>query len=192
MRERVFFGVTSILEMKSLPDSVAVAFNKAVEKTIEELKMTPYLSGLATAEATQITSAKQKQMAEKFVSFENDEKAGLPVLRAKVAINLARHNTVPFFFGKYDQTQIDYELAVISLLSEMVVAKDRSAIERLSAAKSLASFSGRKLGDAAISKAVEKISLERDAATDNDGRDLSEALLKALTAGPPAPENLKR
>ncbi len=191
MRERVYAGITQVLSLKVLPDPVNSSLNKAIEKSIESLKLSPYLTGISTSESVEILCERQKWMSQRTVNFAKDEKLGLPALRTKILAAMARHPAAPFFLGKFDKIQVDYEMMIISLLSESVMSKDRHAVERLTAAKSLASFTGRKLGDDALAKTVTGISSERDAAEDNDSRDLAENLLKALAAGPATATFLK-
>lgn len=190
MRERVFGGVTQILNLKTVPEVVSAALSQSLSKAIEILKLSPYVSEVSTTESNQALADKQKAMSNHFLNFARDEKMGLAALHTKTLTAMARHPAVPFFFGKYDQTQVDYEMMIIGLLSDATIAKDRVGSERLAAAKSLASFSGRKLGDEAIGKVNALISSERDSASDNDSRDLSEALLKAVADSPIA-TNLK-
>ena len=191
MREKVYQGITQIVGLKTLPAVVHSALERSLEKTIESLKLSAFLSGITTTEAGQIVIEKQKSMSQHIEKFSKDEKLGLPAIRAKILTSMARHPAVPFFFGRYDKTQVDYEMMVVNILSDVGGAKERSSLERLAAIKSLASFTGRKLGDTAIEKLSTHITAERDAAEDNDGRDMTENLLKALSAGPPSPSNLK-
>ncbi len=184
MRERVYSGVASILSMKALPDVVTTSLSKAIDKSLESLKTTPYLSGLAGTQSTSILTTQQGEMLKATLNFSNNQSKGLPALRAKVLTSMARHPNVSFFFGRYDQTQVDYEMMIVGLLSDAAVTKDLTQAERLAAVTSLTSFMGRKIGDTASAKVSEKISLERDTADNTDARDLAESLLKLLQAGP--------
>ncbi len=181
MRERVYSGVTQVLSTKTLSDGVAAALAKSIDKSLDTLKLAPYITGISSTDANQIFVDKQKLMSAHVANFAKDEKQGLPAMRTKILTAMARHPGVPFFFGKFDKTIVDYEMMTISLLSDATFAKDRMATERLAAAKSLASFSGRKLGDDALGKVNANITAERDAAEDSDTRDLAESLLKALS-----------
>ncbi len=187
MRENVFNGVTQILKLKSLPDNVAVSLSKARDQALELLKTSNYLSGITTSESGQIILDKQKLMSSHIANFSKDEKLGLPTLHTKILSAMVRHPGVSFFFGKYDKTQVDYEMQIIALLSEVASLKENTASVRMAAVKSLASFTGRKLGDDAISKVGTGILAERDAAEDSDARDLTESLMKAISAGPSSP-----
>ena len=104
---------------------------------------------------------------------------------------MARHPHVSFFFGKYDQASVDYEMMIVGLLSDAALAKNHGAPERIAAVKSLVTFMGRKLGDTAATDVAQKISLERDTAVDMDSRDLAESLLKLLQQGPEPTESFR-
>jgi len=190
MRERVYSGVTEILKLNTLPAGVLSALSKAVETSLEAVKLTPYLSALETSESNQVLVDQQDKMNAHVQSFSKDQKLGLPAMRTKMLTAMARHPAVPFFFGKFDKTQVDYEMLILIQLSDVLTAKDRTSTERLAAAKSLASFSGRKLGDDVIAKAVLSLSAERDASDNSDSRDLAESLLKALSSPVESTANL--
>jgi hypothetical protein len=186
MRERVYSGLTSILSTSALPEVVSQSLAKAIDQSLDLLKNTSYLAAMPTSQSKSILISQKEAMSLATAKFAKDENSGFALLRSKTLAAMARHPNVSFFFGRYDQTQIDYEMMILGLLADASVQKNHGALERIAAVKSLVSFMGRKLGDAAVATVLQKISLERDAADNSDARDLSEMLLKLLQAGPAA------
>ena len=186
MHERAFAGVQQALSLKALPAPAAAALAQAVKVSLDALLQTPYVTGLGSQDRSDTTEVLTKALQSIGSSLEKDQAAGLPKLRATVLGSLARHSRVPFFFGKLEgmSQAMDIETSVVGILADNVTASGpaaaSTAIERLTAAKALATFHGRAQGDAAIKASLNALTQARVGATDNASRELIEQLLSIL------------
>ncbi|MCM2278669.1 MAG: zinc-dependent metalloprotease [Oligoflexia bacterium] len=181
MRERAFTGVQRALALRELPSPVRLALLEARSTALLALASTPYLRSLSPSEAKKQLGAAEKKLEAIAESFAADPSAGLAKARAAVLGALARHEAVPYFFGKLGERPVDFEALFVGLLSEAIPSEaGRTAAERKAAVKALATYAGRLQGDGAIEAARLKLQAERAAATSNEARELAQELLKAL------------
>lgn len=170
MRERAFDGVQKALAMTTLPDSVKAALAQIEAQVDQSLKLPDDL---------------KKSFHTALFSIETDESGGLPKLRSLIYASLARHKAVPYFFGTLpgEHEPMDLEASLTGILGDAVAGSGktvRTASERLAAAKALATFAGRPLGNEAISAVQKALLKARAQATNNASRELTETLLQTL------------
>ncbi|MGK5085702.1 zinc-dependent metalloprotease [Bdellovibrionota bacterium FG-1] len=187
MRERAFAGIQQTLALRSLPESVKTSLAGVEKMASETLEKTPYAQSLGSEERSKTKELVTQTIHKMAMSMETDESNGLPKLRSTVLSTLARHDKVPFFFGKIGQQLTNYEAAMVGILADSVTnglgdstALPLTSSERLKAATALASFSGRPEGEDAITAVRSKLRKLRTSADDNESRELIESLLGAI------------
>jgi hypothetical protein len=184
MRENVFSGIQKVLSMTDLPATPKKAYEDAAQAGLARLALTPFAQSLPEAERPKLSTEASKAIADAMETFLKDEK-GLPAARAKLIAALARHKKVDFFAGKLDEkdnaSQKDYETAIVSLLADITSSISRTSVERIAAAKALATYKDRGTGEKAIDAIRAGLLAERDASpASNDARRTIETVVKAL------------
>lgn len=181
MRERVFTGVQRTLSLRELAPGAKQALAESRQTAIEKLKLTPYVQSLPAEDAARLLSAISTKLEKSVAAFETDAATGLPRLRTAVYRSLLRNPELPYHFEKTEQATVDYETSIAGILAEAVPASgNRTAGERVAAAKSLATYQGRPTSSAAIAAVTAQLEVERATARDNASRELVEALLEAF------------
>ncbi len=182
MRERVFSGINLAVNLNELPTTVVEAIDTVAREALRDLKKTPYVINLKKEDRPLLLDMITATLASTVEKFQTNEDHGLPLLRASVFKSLRRHENTPFYLGDSDYFHhTDYETAILTLLKEATVDTQRTQIERVAAAASLASYLGRlSAGDKIIKTAKKEVKDEREEARDNHTREIAAAVLSAL------------
>lgn len=184
MRERAFVGVSRLNRMTQLPQTVLDTCEQIGEDVILALGNSPFLKSFQGQDRNRISHTAKGAWGRMIGAFESDEFQGLPKMRATLFQNLKRFPDVPLYLGKVGLLTVDFESAVMALLTEAVVSPSRTVSERLAAAASLISYKGRlTMGDSVIQRVMNKIVEQRDQATDSRSRETAERVLGALLGG---------
>jgi hypothetical protein len=182
MRSRAYWGLNMTFLLQSLPTPVEQAIAQIQQKLGEAALQTPYLQSLQGDTKNRIIEILKASIQETAKGFESNPKRGLTLTRATISASLKRSSEVPFFLGKVNATQVDFEIAVVTLLANVSMNPTRSGTERIAAAGSLATYQGRtRLGDEFILVAIDCLKKERDTAETNDARETSSEILKKLS-----------
>ncbi|MFL5812906.1 MAG: zinc-dependent metalloprotease [Bdellovibrionia bacterium] len=186
MRESVFTGIQKVLSMTDLPAAPKKAYEDAAQAGLARLALTPFAQSQPEAERPKLSAEASKAIAQEMDAFLKDTDKGLPAARAKLITALARHKKVDFFAGKLEDkkdsaSQQDYETAIVSLLADITSSVTRTSVERIAAAKALATYKDRGTGEKAIDAIRAGLLAERDASpASNDARRTIESVVKAL------------
>jgi GNAT superfamily N-acetyltransferase len=135
---------------------------------------------LSPEKLAKVTDALKETLTGISADFAGDEDIGLVKLHVVVLESLLRVNTLPLFFGEFGAKPVDYEKNIVSLVSEIVLDKDRVNIERKIAALVLKSYKGRGVADALMKTARDQAVTELAAAKDLDTRELIQFLVDTL------------
>jgi hypothetical protein len=179
MRTRAIQGVKATLEMKDLSEAVKKQVAQIADETVSDLMKSPLLSGLGQAASASISEQIRKAVNSSVAQFAHDPSKGLVKLKTGVMDALTRVETLPYFFGKAESSQMDFESDITVMLSEIAGDMAASPSERLHATKALASFAGRSSASDLIGKLKVQVDMELKAAASNDDRELM-TLLKSI------------
>lgn len=191
MRERAYRGITQALAMRALPLAVQTELTHLLDVTATDgvavfLRQTPFVAGLAAADATNAITAALAQISDDIADFTGKRDASIFVtLHSAVFQTLTRHKTVDLFFSQGAGVPAglqNVEMSLISILSDAIQDKaNHAASERLAAAKSLMTFA--KHADQAeptIAATLLALKQEQAVAQDNASRKLANQLIYLL------------
>ncbi|MEO5971377.1 MAG: zinc-dependent metalloprotease, partial [Bdellovibrionia bacterium] len=182
MRERAFQGVQIAISLGTLSPAVTNALERIAIKTTLSMAAAPFFQTMKEEAMMKYFGAMKDALSSVGPAFENDAAHGLPKLRELTLASLRRHSRVPYYLGDLGKDHVDYETAIISILSNATLDSTRATPERLYAALSLMTFKGRvSIGDKAIRKTRTLIVQERNKAQDNKDREVSELILKVMS-----------
>jgi len=188
MRERTFSGIQKALALMELPKTVESAWKKAQNEALERLQNTPYVQSLPFDRQARLIILLNDILEESYSVFQKDMNRGLPRMRAHVIASLARHEDVPLFFGtlkgatpKDKPVSLDFEVAVVTTLRDVVLNAKRSKLERVLGATALATYRDRiSTANQALKRVAEAVTYERGNSKDNEGRETAIMILDAL------------
>jgi hypothetical protein len=183
LRERALAGIEKELALKTLPDAVKKSIEAAKALITVGVLNTPAAKNMSYDEKATVAKTITTKMDEVAKAIENTEKGLFVKMKASLLVTLARHEKVPYFFGKIGDKQVDIEANIVKLLSDTLVGSVKSPmLMRTSAATSLATFKGRPIGDDAIADALTKLKTEYTKTMDNESREAVQGLMDALKA----------
>jgi hypothetical protein len=185
MRERVFTGVNQVVTLMTMPAGVKDALAAAEEQGLAKLATSPYMIRMASSTKTGLLKTLSDQITATVAAWETDTKAGLPATRAKVIATLDRQTAVPYYLGSAkDGSLTNYESSMVGVLGDVVTGKlKQTSVERIAAAKALATYSGRPAYTAAIGALQNSLNNEVKNATTNDTLETALSVLGALSGG---------
>jgi hypothetical protein len=159
MRARVFAGLQITANISTLPPTVTQALDRVTMKAIMALTGAPLFQSMKKDEIIAQFAGIKTVLSKVGPAFEQDPTQGLPKLRAVTLASMHRHPEVPYYLGNLGKDHVDYETAIIGMLTRATEDQNRTTPERLYAAVSLMSFRGRiSSGDKAIRITREKCS----------------------------------
>jgi hypothetical protein len=181
MRARAFNGVEIAANLTTLPPVITQTLGEVSMKSIIAVSASPLFKNLKRDEMVARFIGIRAAMDNVGPAFEQDLVQGLPKLRAFTLASLHRHAEVPFYLGELGKDHVDYESAIIGMLSKAILDKDRSVPERIYSSVSLMSFKGRiTSGDRAIKTTRDFITRERNKAQTNEEREALEMILTVM------------
>ncbi len=170
MRTRALNGLKHALELKTLSSAVQKQILVLAETAAESLKASPFMQAQGSS-ADAIALNIKLGVFSFGKRFERDGRGGLPRLRASILSRLSHIEGLPFFFGQLDGTSLDVESEITGILARTAGDLSATLNERLYAARSLKSFSGRPGVDAMISILKSQVESELRSAKNHEERE---------------------
>jgi hypothetical protein len=186
MRERAFAGIQAMTSLLDLPAGVKTALNAARDDGMAKLASCPYMIRMASSTQTEELKRLTAEITLNLSHFVTDSAnaKAMPAMRIKVIGALARHTADPFYLGlTATGSPSDYEASLVGVLGDIVTGKDKyTSPERIAAAKSLATYTGRRAFNDATPALAKALGAEQATAADNDSLEAVQSILAALGA----------
>jgi hypothetical protein len=177
IRERIFSGIQTALQLRALPAVSLTAAQQVRDELVNRLAQTPYMVALDSTRAAAQRASLVSRFDRAISTLENDDSFGFARVQARALSALVRTPTAPLFLGEVDGVLFDFETAGLSLLKSAVLDATRTAAVRIAGTDSLVSYRGRVGAAQVLSQVNSELRAQLTAARSMRERELLETLL---------------